>query len=101
MNALRLRIVGMSEIRPPGGRPLTEVERQAFQRLGLTPGHWAALAPAPLFYRTGLRAPNRRAPADLLVTDRLRLALRTAEGFSAEAGHFWDRLGDGMRASEA
>jgi hypothetical protein len=91
----------MSEIRPPGGRPLTEVERQAFQRLGLTPGHWAALAPAPLFYRTGLRAPNRRTHADLLVTDRLRLALRTAEGFSAEAGHFWDRLGDGARASEA
>ena len=27
----------------PGERPLTEPERQAFQKLGLTPGHWARL----------------------------------------------------------
>jgi hypothetical protein len=91
----------MSEIRSPGGRQLTELERQAFQRLNLTLGHWAALAPAPLFYRNGLRAPNRSTPADLTATERLRLSLRTVEGYSVEAGHFWDRLGDGMRASEA
>jgi hypothetical protein len=91
----------MSDVVPPGGRPLAEVERQAFQRLSLTPGHWAALAPAPLFYRAGLRAPNRRGRADLETTDRLRLSLRTAGGLSPEAGYFWDRLGDGTRAAEA
>lgn len=91
----------MSETTPPGGRLLTETERQAFQRLSLTPGHWAALAPAPLFYQPGVRAPNRRSANDLNVTERLRRALRTLEGLSGEAAHFWDRLGDGTRSAEA
>jgi hypothetical protein len=85
----------------PLGHPLTEPERQSFQRLGLTPGHWAALAPAPLFYRPGTRFPNRRTMVDLEATDRLRRALRTHEGLSEEAGTLWDRLGDGTRRPEA
>jgi hypothetical protein len=91
----------MSDFSPPAERLLSEVERQAFQRLGLTPGHWAALAPAPLFYRADLRAPNRRYRSDLDTTELLRLELRTIGGMSTEAGHFWERLGDGSRRSEA
>ena len=91
----------MSDLTPAGSRQLTESERQAFQRLGLTPGHWAALGPAPLFYRPGLRAPSRRFRSDLEMCERLRRALWTVGGMSAEAGHFWDRLGDAHRAEEA
>lgn len=91
----------MAETPPPGARPLTEVERQAFQRLSLTEGHWAALAPAPLFYQVGLRVPNRRSRDDLDAADRLRCALRTVPGLSTEALHFWDRLGDGTRSQDA
>jgi hypothetical protein len=91
----------MSETTPPAGRLLTEPEFQAFQRLGLTPGHWAALAPAPLFYQDGVQAPNCRSENDLTVTERLRRALRTLEGLSGEAVNFWDRLGDGTRSAEA
>ena len=91
----------MSETTPAAERPLTEPERQAFQRLGLTLGHWAALAPAPLFYQETVRAPNCRSASDLSITERLRRALRTLEGHSGEAAHFWDRLGDGTRCAEA
>jgi|GEM_PF-2535536 len=91
----------MSEPAPASSRQPAEAERQAFQRLGLTPGHWAALAPAPLFYRSGLRAPNRRFRSDLEMSERLRRSLWTVGGLSAEAGHFWDRLGDGKRVEEA
>lgn len=91
----------MSDITPPDGRPLTEPERQSFQRLGLTPGHWAALAPTPLFYQRGVRVPNLRSAVEFGATDRLRRALRTLEGLSGEAAHFWDRLGEGTRSGEA
>lgn len=82
-------------------RQLTELERQAFQRLGLTPGHWAALAPAPLFHQPGVRSPNRHTAADLEATNQLRLALRTLPDLSPEAGHFWDRLGAVSLRAEA
>ncbi len=91
----------MADTPPAGARSLTEVERQAFQRLSLTEGHWAALAPAPLFYQVGLRIPNRRSRDDLDAADRLRCALRTLPGLSTEALHFWDRLGDGTRSADA
>jgi hypothetical protein len=91
----------MADTPAPGARPLSEAERQAFQRLCLTEGHWAALAPAPLFYQAGVRAPNRRNRDDFLATERLRLALRTTPGLGTEAVTFWDRLGDGTRQADA
>ncbi len=89
----------MSEI--TDGRPLTEPERQSFQRLGLTPGHWAALGPVPVLYQRGIRPPNLRAAGELGATDRLRRILRTLTGLSREAGHFWSRLGEGTHNAES
>lgn len=90
----------MSDITPPD-RQLTEPERQAFQRLGLTPGHWAALGPAPLFHHQGTRFPNRYTAGDREAADRLRQALRAPPDLRNEAHSFWDRLNESGRRPEA
>ena len=44
---------------------------------------------------------NRHHPADLEMAERLRYSLRTVPGLSAEAGHFWEQLGDGAHRDES
>ena len=66
-------------------RPLSELETRAFEALRLTPGHWAALAPVPLF-RHGFRPID---PPEFRPLHSLRLLLRTAEGMGTQAEAFW------------
>jgi hypothetical protein len=80
----------MSEFDLSLSRPPTDLEAAEFAALGLTPGHWAALAPAPLF-RNDLRSPER---ADFKTFHQLRLFLRTIRNLAAEAELFWQRLRD-------
>ncbi|MCI0701389.1 MAG: serine/threonine protein phosphatase [Planctomycetia bacterium] len=87
----------MTDITPPGSRQLTEPERQAFHRLGLTPGHWAALVAAPFYSRSNVRAPNLRDPNDGNALERLRVELRVVGGYSDEAVRYWKRLWLGER----
>ena len=86
----------MADTSPPGARPLTEPERQAFQRLSLTPGHWAALVAAPFMTRRGVRGLLLRTRQDLDQLNRLRVQLRTVQGMSDEAGRFWNRISGGI-----
>ncbi len=74
---------------PPVHRTPTDVEASEFRAIGLTPGHWAALAPAPLF-RSDLRTPERSEFRNL---HPLRLFLRTVPDLAAEAEGFWARVG--------
>src|SRR5262245_18246963 len=87
----------MTDITPPGARTLTEPERQAFHRLGLTPGHWAALVAAPFYSRSNVRAPNLRDTNDRFALDRLRIELRVMAGYGDEALRYWKRLWSGDR----
>jgi hypothetical protein len=89
----------MADLPLSGERPLTEPERQAFQRLLLTPGHWAALVAAPFLSRRSAR-PLLRTKPDLDLLNRLRLQLRTVPGMSDEAGRFWNRATGGLPAAE-
>jgi hypothetical protein len=90
----------MSDVIPPSGRVLSGTERQAFERLGLSPGNWAALIAAPLFDRPGLRPPNFQQRSDCLHLESLRRELRTASGLSEQTGQFWRRLGTELGAAE-
>jgi hypothetical protein len=85
----------------PLGRPLTEPERFAFQRLDLTPGHWAALVAAPFLFRRGVRTPLVGTNVDLDRLNRLRWELRSAAGLSNEAGRFWQRCDTELEAPDA
>jgi hypothetical protein len=76
----------MSLLRPP-----TKSEAGEFAALGLTSGHWAALAPAPLF-RADVRIPDR---SDFRMLHAFRLFLRTRSDLAAEAELFWLRLSRG------
>jgi len=88
----------MSDIALPNDRALTEGERQAFKRLGLTPGHLAALVAAPFFSRAGVRGPNLRDPHDAKVLEELRRLVRGAShGYADEALAYWKRLSAGER----
>jgi hypothetical protein len=82
----------MAEIRLPNQRTLTESERQAYYRLGLTPGHVAALVAAPFFTRYSPHRPNVLHPADLRWLEHLRKQLKNADGYGEEARRFWRRL---------
>jgi hypothetical protein len=90
----------MSDISPPGDRPLSEPERQAFQRLSLTPGHWAALVAAPFVSRRGVRRPLLRTRNDLRPLELLRVQLRNSRGLGDEAGRFWQRVSNGLPGSD-
>src|SRR5262245_32083895 len=70
-------------------RPLSVTEIRAFQSLGLSPGHFAALAPVPLF-RADLRPADRH---EVRYHHELRSLLRTTEGLGQEAENFWGWLG--------
>ncbi|QJW99487.1 metallophosphoesterase family protein [Frigoriglobus tundricola] len=88
----------MSDIALPNDRALTEGERQAFKRLGLTPGHLAALVAAPFFSRSGARVPNLRDPHDAKALEELRRLVRGAShGYADEALAYWKRLSAGER----
>src|SRR5438034_10956917 len=80
----------MPDVTSPTPRPPTAAEAAEFHTLGLTPGHWAALAAAPLF-RPDLRTPER---GDFRTLHAFRRFLRTLPGLTAEAERFWDRLGE-------
>lgn len=82
----------MSDVIPPGARPLSETERAAFRRLGLSVGNWAGLAAAPFHHRPGLRPPDARRRGDGRRLEALRRELRTAAGLSDETARFWGRL---------
>ena len=62
----------MSDVIRPADGCSPAPERQAFQRLGLSPGNWAALIAAPLFDRPGLRPPNFQQRSDCLHLESLR-----------------------------
>ena len=88
----------MPDIALPNDRALSEGERQAFKRLGLTPGHLAALVAAPFFSRPGVRGPNLRDPHDARVLEELRRLVRGAShGYADEALAYWKRLSAGER----
>ncbi|HEV3438726.1 MAG TPA: metallophosphoesterase [Gemmata sp.] len=93
----------MSENTPKINRPLTDVETEEFRALGLSPGHWIALAPLPLF-RSDLNSPR---PDDLQTLAKIQQPLRVeasrqadAERF-AEAESFWKRLCQRSLSAEA
>jgi hypothetical protein len=91
----------MTEILAPSGRTLSDAERSAFQRLGLSPGNWAALVAAPFFHRPGICPPNLQKRTDGLHLEGLRRELRTASGLSEQTGQFWKRLGASATADLA
>jgi hypothetical protein len=72
------------------GQPLTTKEKQAFESLQLTAGHWAALAPVPLI-QTRLRLIDER---DRLTLHALRIMLGDPNGLGNEAEVFWLRLAE-------
>jgi len=69
-------------------RTLTRVEANEFRTLGLTPGHWAALSPVPLF-REDLRQPDRAAFASFHTLGTLLGGVAKPR---AEAERFWTGL---------
>jgi len=71
------------------GRSLSPFEVRTFESLGLTPGHWAALAPVPLL-QPDLRPVDKR---DSLTLHTLRLLLGESDRLGQEAELFWARLG--------
>jgi hypothetical protein len=84
----------MSEPTPLLDRPITEAEAEEFQALAITPGHWIALAPIPLF-RLDLNSPS---PSDLQTLAKIQQPLHrdaiTASDpvRAAESELFWKRL---------
>jgi Calcineurin-like phosphoesterase len=79
----------MSDQSPPPATRLSDAEVSAFESLGLTPGHWAALAPAPLLFRRELRPAEE---SDFLVFRALGQSFFVGEVFRhREAEEFWSR----------
>ncbi len=78
----------MSEHPSPSLPRLTDAEAAEFKALGLTPGHWAALAPIPLFLGSILRRPEY---ADFDCFRTLGNLLPTVVRSESEAGEFWTR----------
>src|SRR5688500_17925370 len=68
--------------------PLSETEAREFDALGLTPGCWAALAPAPLLLCGGLRRPF---PAEFDHLRALAELLPGEPGRAREPEEFWTR----------
>jgi hypothetical protein len=66
----------MSALITPASQPLADVEIEEFRVLGITLGHWVALAPAPLFQN----AFNTPHPGDLQTLTKIQLPLKV-EGF--------------------
>src|SRR5580692_3208595 len=84
----------MSANTPPMPWPLSDLETEEFRALGLTPGHWIALAPVPLF-RGELDTPH---PSDLQTLAKLQAPLRLEAphaldpASAVESESFWKRL---------
>lgn len=70
--------------------PSSEAEVRTFEALRLTPGHWAALAPAPLFWRP---ESQRISSADFPLLHQLGSRWPTDPGLRSAAEDFWIALG--------
>lgn len=81
----------------PSPLPLSEAETRAFRELGLTPGHWAALAPVPFLLRTEFRRPFP-AEIDLLLKPLAAQVPSLSPEKPDEAPGFWSRCTHGMSA---
>jgi len=68
--------------------PLSDAEARAFVGLGLTPGNWAALGPAPLLLRTDLRRPMQK---DFPLLRELAALIGDDVGPTGNAEGFWSR----------
>ncbi|MCE9565413.1 MAG: metallophosphoesterase [Planctomycetes bacterium] len=69
-------------------RATYEAETSAFVSLGLAPGNWAALAPAPLLLRTDLRRPL---PKEFPLLRALADLIPGTAGKPGDAEGFWSR----------
>lgn len=87
----------MSDNIPPINRPLTDIETEEFRALGLTPGHWMALAPLPLF-RSDLNIPH---PDDSQTLTKIQQPLQLDAMKVAEAESFWKGLCQRSLSAEA